>query len=58
MIVEGLNVNYLYIGKTDKFPGTMIMAETPLLVTSEVALVDPSDKYVRKKNSNFLHQPL
>lgn len=43
VIVEGLNVNYKRIGKTDDYPGMMMVSEAPLLVTNEVALVDPSD---------------
>nr|CAG4641904.1 EOG090X0ADH [Eurycercus lamellatus] len=44
VVVEGLNVNYRWIGKTDDFPGTLVQSEAPLLVTTEVALVDPSDR--------------
>lgn len=42
--VEGLNCKYKYIGGTKDFPGIMTKDEQPLLVTSEVALVDPSDE--------------
>lgn len=42
--MEGLNVHYKRIGQTEGYPGLMIQAEAPLLVTNEVALVDPSDK--------------
>ncbi|XP_023215387.1 probable 39S ribosomal protein L24, mitochondrial [Centruroides sculpturatus] len=42
--VEGLNCDYKYIGKTKNFPGVMVKDERPLLVTSEVALIDPSDE--------------
>ena len=45
VMVEGLNVHYRRVGKTSNFPGQMIQSESPLLVTSEVALVDPFDKY-------------
>lgn len=45
MVVEGLNVHYRRLGKTKDFPGVMVQSEAPLLVTTEVALVDPSDKY-------------
>ncbi|CAL1286048.1 unnamed protein product [Larinioides sclopetarius] len=41
--VEGLNCEYKYMGGTQGIPKTMIKEEQPLLVTSEVALVDPSD---------------
>lgn len=44
MIVEGLNVFYKKIGATDSYPGTLIQCEAPLLVTNEVALLDPSDE--------------
>lgn len=44
VMVEGLNVHYRRVGKTSNFPGQMIQSESPLLVTSEVALVDPFDK--------------
>lgn len=43
VIVEGLNTKLVSMGKTKDFPGVMILEEQPLLVTSEVALVDPSD---------------
>lgn len=43
VIVEGLNCELRVIGKTDEFPGVTIQAERPLLVTSEIALVDPAD---------------
>lgn len=37
-------MHYRWIGKTDDYPGTVIQSEAPLLVTNEVALVDPSDE--------------
>jgi hypothetical protein len=37
-------VHYRRIGRTEDFPGTMVQSEAPLLVTNEVALVDPSDE--------------
>lgn len=43
VIVEGLNTVLRTIGKTKDFPGVVIRAETPLLVTDQVSLVDPSD---------------
>ncbi|KAK0161814.1 hypothetical protein PV327_008226 [Microctonus hyperodae] len=43
IFVEGLNTKLVPMGKTKDFPGIMILEEKPLLVTSEVALVDPSD---------------
>lgn len=43
VIVEGLNCELKLIGKSKDFPGMYIKSEQPLLVTNEVALVDPSD---------------
>uniref|UniRef100_A0A6M2DC54 Large ribosomal subunit protein uL24m n=1 Tax=Xenopsylla cheopis TaxID=163159 RepID=A0A6M2DC54_XENCH len=43
VIVEGLNCYLKHIGAKKGFPGVTIQQEAPLLVTSEVALVDPSD---------------
>nr|CAG4641067.1 EOG090X0ADH [Eulimnadia texana] len=43
VVVEGLNVTYKRIGKTRDFPGILSQSEAPLLVTSQVALVDPTD---------------
>lgn len=42
IIVDGLNCKLKFIGRGRKF-GTYIQEEQPLLVTTEVALVDPSD---------------
>ncbi|XP_064607914.1 large ribosomal subunit protein uL24m-like [Liolophura sinensis] len=41
--VEGLNCKYEWVNKTATNPGQMMKIEKPLLVTTEVALVDPSD---------------
>ncbi|KFM80714.1 putative 39S ribosomal protein L24, mitochondrial, partial [Stegodyphus mimosarum] len=43
VIVEGLNCGYKYIGGVHGMPKSLIKEEKPLLVTNEVALVDPSD---------------
>lgn len=43
VIVEGLNCELKVVGKSSDFPGIYIKSEQPLLVTNEVALVDPSD---------------
>ena len=43
VVVEGLNTHFRKIGQTDDYPGTLIKSEAPLLVTNEVALVDPTD---------------
>jgi len=42
--VEGLNVKFNMLGKTSDFPGVMVKEEQPLLVTGEVALIDPTDR--------------
>ncbi|XP_034947792.1 probable 39S ribosomal protein L24, mitochondrial [Chelonus insularis] len=41
--VTGLNTKLIIHGKTKNFPGIVMLEEQPLLVTTEVALVDPSD---------------
>ncbi|XP_054716689.1 probable 39S ribosomal protein L24, mitochondrial [Uloborus diversus] len=41
--VEGLNCEYKYIGGYQGMPKSMVKEELPLLVTSEVALLDPVD---------------
>lgn len=41
--VEGLNCKLTKVGETKNFPGVYMQEEQPLLVTSEIALVDPSD---------------
>ncbi|EEB17662.1 mitochondrial 50S ribosomal protein L24, putative [Pediculus humanus corporis] len=43
VLVEGLNTYLKLVGKTKNFPGMLVKAEAPLLVTSEIALVDPND---------------
>ena len=44
--VEGLNVKYDLRGKTSDFAGVMVPVEEPLLVTTDIKLVDPSDQQV------------
>jgi large subunit ribosomal protein L24 len=44
--VEGLNCRYDLQGKSHDFPGVMVKVEEPLLVTTEIKLVDPSDQQV------------
>ena len=44
VLVEGLHVKYNMLGKTSDFPGVMVKEEQPLLVTGEVALIDPTDR--------------
>jgi len=43
VIVEGMNTYLRLVGKTKTFPGMLIQQEAPLLITSEVSLVDPGD---------------
>lgn len=43
VIVEGLNTHLRRMGKTKNFPGIVMRSEAPLLVTDQVALVDPAD---------------
>lgn len=43
VIVEGLNTHFRVVGKEKDYPGVLIRSEAPLLVTSQVALVDPTD---------------
>lgn len=43
IIVRGLNTKLECIGKTETFPGLYCQMEQPLLVPSQVQLVDPSD---------------
>lgn len=43
VIVEGLNTHLRRVGKDKNFPGIITKSEAPLLVTDQVALVDPSD---------------
>ena len=43
VLVEGLNTKLQLVGKSKDFPGMYLREEMPLLVTSEVSLVDPSD---------------
>lgn len=42
VIVQGLNCEFEVVGTTDDFPGIANMIEKPLLVTSDIQLVDPS----------------
>uniref|UniRef100_T1II11 Large ribosomal subunit protein uL24m n=1 Tax=Strigamia maritima TaxID=126957 RepID=T1II11_STRMM len=43
VLVEGLNCEYKYAGKTKNYPGMMVKSEKPLIINHEVALIDPSD---------------
>nr|CAG4650352.1 EOG090X0ADH [Sida crystallina] len=44
VIVDGLNTHYRRVGKMADYPGVVVQSEAPLLVTNEVALVDPTDR--------------
>uniref|UniRef100_A0A0K8UYZ3 Large ribosomal subunit protein uL24m n=1 Tax=Bactrocera latifrons TaxID=174628 RepID=A0A0K8UYZ3_BACLA len=43
VMVEGLNWHYRTVGAEEGFPGILIKSESPLDVTKDVRLVDPSD---------------
>lgn len=43
IIVQGLNTKFTIHGKTKDFPGICMLVEQPLLVTTQVLLVDPYD---------------
>lgn len=43
IIVEGLNTKLQCTMKKGDFPGVYMLQEQPLLVTTQVQLVDPSD---------------
>lgn len=43
VIVEGLNCKLKKMGGTKDFPGMYVQEEQPLLVTTDISLVDPSD---------------
>ena len=43
VLVEGLNCKHEIQGEDGDFPGYMIKVEEPLLVTTDIKLVDPSD---------------
>lgn len=43
VIVEGLNTHFRLVGKDKDYQGVLIRSEAPLLVTHQIALVDPTD---------------
>lgn len=43
VFVEGLNCHHRVVGKKHDYPGIVMRSEAPLLVTNQVALVDPAD---------------
>jgi large subunit ribosomal protein L24 len=43
VVVEGLNCHYRRVGQDKEYPGVTIKSEAPLLVTDQIALVDPAD---------------
>lgn len=56
VLVEGLNCTYKTIGKRPDFPGAMTRWEEPLLVTTEVSLIDPSDNKPTKIEWRYTEQ--
>lgn len=43
VIVDGLNCHHRIMGKKKDYPGIIVASEAPLLVTKDIALVDPAD---------------
>lgn len=43
VIVEGLNAHIRRVGRTADYPGAIVISEAPLLVTTDISIVDPSD---------------
>lgn len=43
VFVEGLNWHYRKYGQTKEYPGVYVRSEAPLLVTTDIKLVDPVD---------------
>jgi large subunit ribosomal protein L24 len=43
VVVEGLNWHFRRVGQDKDYPGVLIKSEAPLLVTDQIALVDPAD---------------
>lgn len=43
VIVDGLNCHHRVLGRKKDNPGVIVRSEAPLLVTSDIALVDPAD---------------
>lgn len=56
VIVEGLNCHMRRVGADEEFPGIVIRSESPLLVTNQVALVDPSDFTATKFEWRFTEE--
>ncbi|KAL0102056.1 hypothetical protein PUN28_018537 [Cardiocondyla obscurior] len=54
IIVEGLNTKLTCTMKNKKFPGLYVQEEQPLLVTTQVQLVDPSDMQGTKIEWRYL----
>lgn len=53
IIVEGLNTKLKCMMKDKTFPGIYTQQEQPLLVTSQVQLVDPADMFVHLLRNSF-----
>nr|CAG4637222.1 EOG090X0ADH [Ceriodaphnia reticulata] len=56
VVVDGLNTHFRKIGQTENYPGTLVKSEAPLLVTNEVALVDPTDEKGTQVEWRFTEQ--
>ncbi|KAK7083265.1 39S ribosomal protein L24, mitochondrial [Halocaridina rubra] len=56
VIVEGLNCTYKMLGEEFNYPGMMIKDEQPLLVTTQVTLVDPSDNKPTKAEWRYTEE--
>ncbi|XP_018019169.1 probable 39S ribosomal protein L24, mitochondrial isoform X2 [Hyalella azteca] len=56
VFVEGLNCKFEVKGKLKDYPGMLVKVEKPLLVTRDVALVDPSDKKPTKIEWRYTEQ--
>ncbi|XP_015603678.1 probable 39S ribosomal protein L24, mitochondrial [Cephus cinctus] len=48
VFVDGLNTHLRRMGKTKDFPGVVVQSEAPLLVTTQVSLIDPADLQATK----------
>ena len=55
--VEGLNVEYENMGGDGDFPGMMVKKELPLIVNTDIRLVDPSRSAscIPLEPSQYLH---
>jgi len=56
VMVEGLNCHFRNMGGKGDYPGMMVKSEAPLLVTNQVALVDPSDNKTCKAEWRYTEE--